>query len=139
MSESTEVNGQTQSSDKSDQNVDSKSEGDEKPIKKKKSKGLKTLDNASDKQDVISEEKQTEESSTEAETERKPSKKKKKKMKDVAGLSTKSFIFSWHFIKKSLICFESKFMTCLQGIIVLFCSSKQLPRLCLEPLKGFLS
>jgi len=81
-SESTEVNGQTQSSDKSDQNVDSKTESDEKPIKKKKSKGLKTLDNASDKQDVISEEKQTEESSTEAETERKPSKKKKKKMKD---------------------------------------------------------
>ena len=100
MSESTEVNGQTQSSDKSDQNVDSKTEGDEKPIKKKKSKASKTLDNASDKQDVISEDKQAEESSTEAETERKPSKKKKKKMKDVSGQAIKSTFFSLLFVKE---------------------------------------
>ena len=43
------------------------------------------------------------------------------------------------FVKKSLIDLEGKSMTPRRGNTILFLSSQQLPRLRLEPLKGFLS
>ena len=49
-------------------------------------------------------------------------------------------IFSVSFLcKKSLICLEGKSMTPHWGNTLLYRSSQQLPRLCLRPLKGFLS
>ena len=48
--------------------------------------------------------------------------------------------FLFPFCKRSLLCQEGKSMTPHRGnTIILFCSSQQLPRLCLGLLKGFLS
>ena len=55
------------------------------------------------------------------------------------GLATNSIFFCFLFCKKSLICLEGKSMTPHRGNNILLCSSQQLPRLCLVPLKDFLS
>ena len=47
--------------------------------------------------------------------------------------------FLFPFCENSLICLEGKSMTHRWGNTILFHSSQQLPRLCLQPLKGFLS
>ena len=46
------------------------------------------------------------------------------------------FLFSFYL--SLIICLEGKLMTPRQGNAILFCSSQQLPRLCLRLLKGFL-
>ena len=56
-----------------------------------------------------------------------------------SGLATNSIFFCFNFYKKALICLESKSMTPRRGNTVLFCSSQQLPRLSVKPLKCFLS
>ena len=53
--------------------------------------------------------------------------------------STNSILFSFLFGEKSSICLEGKSMTPRRGNTILFHSSQQLPRLCLGPMKGFLS
>ena len=55
------------------------------------------------------------------------------------GLATNSIFFCFLFVKKSLICLESKSMTSCWGNAILLHSSQQLPCLRLGPLKGFLS
>ena len=58
---------------------------------------------------------------------------------NLPSLATSSIFFCFLFVKKSLICLELKSMTPHRGNTILFCSSQQLPRLCLGPSKGFLS
>ena len=55
------------------------------------------------------------------------------------GQATNSIFFCFLFCEKSLICLEGKSMTPRRGNTILFRSSQQLPRLCLGPLKCFLS
>ena len=55
------------------------------------------------------------------------------------GPATNSIVFCFLFVRKSLICLEGKSMTPLWRNTILCSSSQQLPRLCLGPLKGFLS
>ena len=50
---------------------------------------------------------------------------------------TQFFLFP--FCENSLICLEGKSMTPHRGNTIHFCSSQQLPRLCLGPSKGFLT
>ena len=57
---------------------------------------------------------------------------------DMSGLVT-NFFSCFLLVKKSLICLEGRSMTSCRGDTILFCSSQQLPRLRLGPLKGFLS
>ena len=52
-----------------------------------------------------------------------------------SGLDTNSILFP--FCKKSLICLEGNSMTSQRGNTIIFCSSQQLPCLCLGPSKGF--
>ena len=56
----------------------------------------------------------------------------------LAGLvATNSIIFCFLFVKNSLLCLKGNSMPPCRGNAVLFCSSQQLPCLCLGPLKGF--
>ena len=58
---------------------------------------------------------------------------------DVSQVWSPTQFFLFPFCEKSLIYLEGKSMAPHRGNNILFCSSQQLPRLRLGPLKGFLS